>query len=88
MGQGACQAIEGAYVLADCLAKYDWNIAIKKYQQLRIKKAHHVVNTSWMIGKMAHWKNPIATSLRNQMMWLLPEKMSRKQIEPLFELEV
>ena len=53
LGQGACQAIEDAYLLAE-LYKEDKLIEIvfKEYQKLRIKKAHAIVNSSWNIGKM------------------------------------
>jgi len=88
MGQGACQAIEDAYVLAECIASYGIEQAFEKFQQLRLPKAKQVVQTSWMIGKVAHWENSIATTLRNKVMKMLPEKMNRKQMEQLFELEI
>jgi 2-polyprenyl-6-methoxyphenol hydroxylase-like FAD-dependent oxidoreductase len=51
LGQGACQAIEDAYVLSECLGKYDVNSALSKYQELRLPKAQRVVKTSWNVGK-------------------------------------
>jgi len=86
MGQGACQSIEDAYTIAECLAKYPAKEAFLKYQKLRIKKAHQIVNTSWMIGKLAHWQNPIATSLRNNLMRMTPESVNKKQLISVFEL--
>ncbi len=87
MGQGACQAIEDAYVLSECLNKYDYYNAFKQYQKLRLPKAHRVVNTSWKIGKLAHWKNPISRKLRNTVMRLTPSKVNRIQSEIIFKLE-
>jgi len=86
MGQGACQAIEDAYVLSACLQKYELNKAFCEYQRLRMPKAHQVVNTSWAVGKLAHWKNPLAISFRNMLMTLTPNSLSRKQSEKIFRL--
>lgn len=86
MGQGACQAIEDAYVLAACLEKDEPNEAFAVFQKLRLKKAHQVVKTSWMIGKMAHIENPVLRGLRNQMMRMTPTSVSRKQSGQIFEL--
>lgn len=86
MGQGACQAIEDAFVLSECMAKYEINQAFEKYQKLRLPKAHKVVNTSWMIGKMAHLSNPILRGLRNQILKTTPSSTNIKQNEHIFEL--
>ena len=86
MGQGACQAIEDAYVLSECLNKYDINYSFKEFQKLRLSKAHQVVKASWMVGKLAHLSNPILIGLRNQMMRLTPSSINRKQFEQIFQI--
>ncbi len=86
MGQGACQAIEDAYCLAECLAKYPHEKAFSVFETLRIKKAHQVVKTSWMLGKMAHWRNPLAINARNLLMKLTPKALNRMQSKKIFEL--
>lgn len=86
MGQGACQAIEDAYVLSECLDKYELTKAFTEYQKLRLSKAHQVVKTSWLIGKIAHLTNPILISLRNQILKLTPTSLNRKQNEQIFKL--
>lgn len=53
MGQGACQAIEDAFVLSECLNNYEIAKAFSEYQKLRLPKAHQVVKASWFVGKMA-----------------------------------
>lgn len=60
LGQGAAQAIEDAYVLASLLKTQGSNIpaALQSYQQKRIKKAHHIVNTSWKFGQLTNLRNP------------------------------
>lgn len=86
MGQGACQAIEDAFILSECLSKYQNNIALKKFQKLRIKKAHQVVKKSWMIGKIAHLSNPFLISIRNQIIKLTPESINKKQFNQIFKI--
>jgi len=86
MGQGACQAIEDAFILAECMAKHDMNKAFELFQHLRLPKANLVVKASWVIGKMAHIPNPVLIELRNQIMRLTPAKLNRKQTEKIFEL--
>ncbi|RBW57553.1 monooxygenase [Tenacibaculum sp. E3R01] len=86
MGQGACQAIEDAFILSECLSKYQNNIAFKKFQKLRIKKAHQVVKKSWMIGKIAHLSNPFLISIRNQIIKLTPESINKKQFNQIFKI--
>ncbi len=86
MGQGACQAIEDAFVLSECLSRYETRQAFSEYQKLRLPKAHQVVKASWTIGKMAHIKNPIARTLRNQMLRLTPEFVNRNQNKQIFQL--
>jgi 2-polyprenyl-6-methoxyphenol hydroxylase-like FAD-dependent oxidoreductase len=87
LGQGACQAIEDAYVLGKLL---DDGIAIEdtfeKYERLRRKKAHTIVNTSWMVGKMAHIENGFGIWLRNLMMKRLPKSANKKQMNMIFNL--
>ncbi|WP_298501952.1 FAD-dependent monooxygenase [uncultured Maribacter sp.] len=86
MGQGACQAIEDAYVLSECLANYNYSDAFLKFQKLRINKAHKVVKASWSLGKLAHISNPILIALRNRIMALTPESINRKQSKEIFQL--
>ena len=86
MGQGACQAIEDAYVLSECLNKYNTNPAFKEFQKLRISKAHLVVKASWRIGKIAHLSHPILIAIRNKVIKMVPSSMNRKRSEQIFEL--
>ena len=86
MGQGACQAIEDAFVLSEYLDKYDVGKAFAAYQKARLPKAHQIVKTSWLIGKMAHLTNPVLVGLRNQILRLTPSSVNRKQNEQIFQL--
>ncbi len=86
MGQGACQAIEDAYILSGCLDTFGFPGAFAAYQKIRLPKARQVVKTSWAIGQIAHWKHPLAVRLRNLMMRWVPDYMNRKQSEKIFQL--
>lgn len=86
MGQGACQAIEDAHILAECLNRYDTNEAFKEFQRIRLPKAHQVVNASWKLGKMAHLSNPILIGIRNQLIQLVPASINRRQVVKIFQI--
>lgn len=87
MGQGACQAIEDAYVLSACLNKYnDVQKAFVEYEKLRVKKAHQIVKTSFMIGKLSQLSNPILMFLRNTLLKLIPSKMNKNQMRFIFKI--
>ncbi|MEM6768526.1 MAG: FAD-dependent monooxygenase [Bacteroidota bacterium] len=87
LGQGACQAIEDAYVLAQCIHDHpNTNEAFSTFQRLRQTKAHMIVRSSWRIGKMAHLKNPLVVGMRNLLMRSMPSNLNRKKSERIFEI--
>lgn len=87
LGQGACQAIEDAYVISQCLEKYTPKTAFEEFQKKRLPKVHQIVNTSWNVGKIAHLSNPFLVFLRNQVMRIMPNSQSQKQTESIFKLQ-
>ncbi len=86
MGQGACQAIEDAYVLAECLGKHEIKTAFSEFESIRMPKVKGIVDLSWTIGKMAHWENPLATGIRNMLLKNTPASIAKKQTEKLFSI--
>ena len=88
LGQGACQAIEDAYLLAQ-LYQEDKPIEtiFEEYQNLRIKKAHSIVNSSWKIGKIAHFENSLAIYFRNLVMRSVPTSSNNKQLQSIFKVD-
>ena len=86
MGQGACQAIEDAYVISSCLEKNPHHDAFLVFQQIRHPKANKVVKMSWTMGKMAHLANPVLRFSRNLFMRFTPAFMARKQYESIFHI--
>jgi 2-polyprenyl-6-methoxyphenol hydroxylase-like FAD-dependent oxidoreductase len=68
LGQGACQAIEDAVMLASCLSTAsDVPSALRSYEGQRLTWTADVTNQSWLIGKMCQWENPMACWLRNKL---------------------
>jgi len=87
MGQGACQAIEDAYVLSHCLDNYPINVAFSRYEQLRMKKAKTVVSLSWRLGKISQLQNPTLIAIRNFSIKLIPSIFNRIQLDKIYKLE-
>ena len=87
LGQGACQAIEDAYVIGKLL---DSGLSIEntfeEYEKLRRKKAHTIVNTSWTIGKIAHIENRFGIWMWNNTMKSLPKSTNKKRLDMIFNL--
>ncbi|HYF62595.1 MAG TPA: FAD-dependent monooxygenase [Herpetosiphonaceae bacterium] len=87
LGQGGAQAIEDAYVLAECLAGHDHpDAAFAAFERRRRDKALLIVRRSWHIGKVAHWRNPLARSLRNGLIRRTPARITERQVKQLYEL--
>lgn len=87
MGQGACQAIEDAYIIGKLLDEHqDFNIIFEKFQNIRRKKVDYIVNTSRNIGKVSQWEK--GNSLRNFLMGLIPESINQKMAKKIIELEM
>lgn len=88
LGQGACQAIEDAWVLAHCLGQEEaCEKAFQQFQSIRQRKVKQIVKTSWTVGQMAHWENPFAIRLRNGLMRMMPKSMGERQSESIYTLE-
>lgn len=67
VGQGACQAIEDAVVLARRLvAEPDPVAALRSYEAERKERTASMIKLARRIGSMAQWDNPLACRLRDQ----------------------
>ncbi|MDM9380252.1 FAD-dependent monooxygenase [Chlorogloeopsis sp. ULAP01] len=66
MGQGACTALEDAYVVTKCLQEHsDPTAAFQQYESLRFSRTKAIVEQSLRSGKMGEFKNPFAVAARN-----------------------
>lgn len=69
LGQGACQAIEDAVVLAHCLSETrSIQTALRKYEGLRLPRTTEVVRNSWQTGKVIQLDSLALERLRNWFM--------------------
>ena len=88
MGQGACQAIEDAVVLADEVEKNaDPATAFTCFERRRLERTHFVVNNSWRLGKIAQLSQPLLVALRNGLLRLVPESINERQLRMLLEVD-
>ena len=73
LGQGACQALEDAVVLAHCLSgTLPIEAALRQYEHIRIPRTARIVRDSWQTGKVLQLDSPGLEALRNWFMstWL------------------
>jgi 2-polyprenyl-6-methoxyphenol hydroxylase-like FAD-dependent oxidoreductase len=66
LGQGACQGIEDAVVLAACLdTEPDRPAALAKYESARLQRVRTIVRDSRRIGRIATVRSPIVAAMRD-----------------------
>ncbi len=86
LGQGACQAIEDAYVIANELSvTSDIELALKKFQEKRIKKATEITNTSFQLAQVTN-QSGIVKSIVKSIMRYTPEFVSNKQFDKIYSI--
>lgn len=87
MGQGACQAIEDAVILAGEMAREADPIkAFRMYEKKRLSRTHWIVNNSWSLGKIAQIENAWLANLRNQAFRLIPNSVNERQMRKVLEV--
>jgi 2-polyprenyl-6-methoxyphenol hydroxylase-like FAD-dependent oxidoreductase len=91
LGQGACQALEDAVVLAACLhaANHDEDIqqALQTYQAVRLSHANRVVLRSRQIGTLIQRHDRPTCWTRDLLIRLLPASLRLKPLEPFITYE-
>ncbi len=66
LGQGACQALEDALVLAGCLADQREPVAaLRAYEARRRKRSAAIIEQSALFGKIGQWEQSLLCSLRD-----------------------
>lgn len=82
LGQGACQAIEDAFILAESLKSAPTIAsALQRYETRRIKRANILVQRSRRLGQIAHWEHPWLVNMRDTLLRMTPRRVLLKQIE-------
>lgn len=88
LGQGACQAIEDAIILADELAKNQSpEAAFASFDHRRLQRTHYITNTSWRIGQLAQTSSPVLAFLRNGLFRYLPDSLNQRRLETLYAVD-
>ena len=89
LGQGACMAIEGAYLLAQCLATYGLTEqALRVYEKMHYPRTRAITKSSLLLGQIGQWENPVATRLRNLFFSLQSEQASFRLLDRYFGYDV
>jgi 2-polyprenyl-6-methoxyphenol hydroxylase-like FAD-dependent oxidoreductase len=88
LGQGACMAIESAYVLAKCLRAAETSEAgVATYEQARFDRTAMITNMSWKLGKVFAYENPVKCWLRDRLFGLAGG-LAVKRTEKVIGVEV
>ncbi len=81
MGQGACQAIEDALVLAKLLREGSDRVrALRTYEARRRPRTAHVAELSRRAGSIRYLRNPLARWGRDLLMQALPSSVALQQL--------
>ena len=89
LGQGACQAIEDAIVLAACLKRHHWvEPALVEYERRRIPRTKQFVLRSRQLGIIAQFENPIMRWVRDTAMHIAPKEIAERRAKSLLEVEI
>ncbi len=88
MGQGACQAIEDAVVLGQCLEQeQSITKALTNYEKRRIDRTTKVIRLSRLLGWVGQWENPLLIKVRNTVFRATPEFVTQRQMEDLYKVD-
>jgi 2-polyprenyl-6-methoxyphenol hydroxylase-like FAD-dependent oxidoreductase len=75
LGQGACQAIEDAVVLADCVRRVQpVEAALREYERHRIPLTGMIVRMSQQSGRILQLDGPALEALRN---WFIETRVGK-----------
>lgn len=88
LGQGACQAIEDALVLARCLADgSDVEASLRRYESERAGRTAWIVNASRRVGWIGQVEPPILCRLRDLLFRLIPPSLTYRSLAPVIGFE-
>ena len=87
LGQGACQAIEDALVLATELERASsLEVGLRAYERARRERANNTVRVARRLGVIGQWQNPLACMARDTMFSLMPASLMKKQMLAAWKL--
>jgi 2-polyprenyl-6-methoxyphenol hydroxylase-like FAD-dependent oxidoreductase len=81
MGQGGCQAIEDAVVLAGCLERgASVEEALADYERRRLERANGFVSQSYKFGRMGQLESAAGRFVRDTLMRAMPASLAQRQL--------
>ncbi|MBD8890590.1 FAD-dependent monooxygenase [Roseibium litorale] len=79
LGQGACQALEDALSLGECLQRSaSVPAALAAYEKLGGERTGPLVARSRRVGRMRQWHHPLLAGFRNTLMSAIPSRLLLK----------
>jgi len=88
LGQGGCQAMEDALVLARCFEKYGPSEdALRNYEHLRHARTATLTRISRYYGRVGQLENIVGRTLRRTALALAPEAILRRSLQIVFDYD-
>ncbi len=88
MGQGACQALEDAVILAEEAARHDNpEEAFRQFGKRRLARTHYVVKRSWALGRIAQAEHRLLGAMRDALFALAPASVTERQFDFLYDVD-
>lgn len=88
LGQGACQAIEDAVVLAECVSgEASVAGALRCYEERRAGRVAGIVRRSRLLGRAGQLENPLLCALRDAVAGAMPLRLQLRQLDPILGRE-
>ncbi|MFF4369231.1 FAD-dependent monooxygenase [Streptomyces sp. NPDC001594] len=85
LGQGGCQAVEDAVVLAHLLARPDVPAALAAYTRARLARTDAIRVRARRAGRVAALRHPLAVAARDLAFRALPAEVSLRALDDLFD---
>jgi 2-polyprenyl-6-methoxyphenol hydroxylase-like FAD-dependent oxidoreductase len=88
LGQGACQAIEDAVILAEEIARAPaLPAAFRAFEKRRLARTHYVIRQSRRLGQVAQLQNRYVATLRNALLRALPARIQNQQMDKILQVD-
>jgi 2-polyprenyl-6-methoxyphenol hydroxylase-like FAD-dependent oxidoreductase len=88
LGQGACQALEDAVVLARALAaEANVGSALRAYEAARKARTDAIVLQSRRLGRIAQLAHPLAVAIRDALLGKLPASLQTRGLKRVLHFE-
>jgi 2-polyprenyl-6-methoxyphenol hydroxylase-like FAD-dependent oxidoreductase len=88
LGQGACQAIVDAWVLADCVRRSGTTVdALREYERRRWRTAAIATVVARTLGRVGQWQHPIACRLRDELVRATPLVVQLRPLDAVMRVD-